>query len=186
MLETQLRRRLAKVIMIFGYTFTATIVSSVVTILLSLSALQMTRTYFYLFFTVVVFVLFMVIRRRKFYIRAFDGMINRFYCRHILRGMTNPVMVVEDYGESVIADVIINNLPDELDGVPLAQSDIRGRWGLLVLMIKPMHGEMREGGANSVIFPKDTVTVMGRRADIERCFNRSLVNGALTSGKSPS
>ncbi len=171
-LETRIRRRLAKVIMIFEYTFTATIVSGVVSILLSMSSYELQQTLVYLLLIVAAFVLFMVLRQRKFFTNGLDRLINRFYCKHILKELTNPVLPVAEYGEDVIADVFINRLPDALLNVPLADSDVRGQWGLLVLMVKTPRGELHRGAADTIIHQDDVVTAMGKRSDIVACFNR--------------
>ncbi len=67
--------------------------------------------------------------------------------------------------------MFINRLPAALNGTTLAQSDIRHRWGILVLMIKSAQGEHRHAGADSIIGKDDIVTVIGQRSDIEKCFN---------------
>ena len=171
-LESNTRRRLAKTIMIFGYTFTATIVSGVVSILLSMSSFQLRQTLIYLLVIVAAFVLFMVLRRWKLFKNVLDRLINRFYCKHIVKGLTNPVMPVEDFGEDIIADVFVNRVPAALADKRLSMSDLRSRWSLLVPMVKSPRGDIRHGDADTIIGRDDVVTVMGRRQDIVDCFNR--------------
>jgi len=171
-LETNIRRSLAKIIMIFGYTFTATIVSGVVSILLSMGNFELYQSLIYLLFILGGFALFIVLRQRRFFANWLDRLINRFYCKHIVKGLTNPVMPVEEFGDDIIADVFVNSVPDELTNVQLSQSDLRSRYELLVLMVKSPKGDTRHGDADTVISKDDVVTVMGRKQNIVDCFNR--------------
>ena len=173
MVSTPMRRRLARATMLFGYAFTVTIVSTTVNFFMTLGKSELDSLLFILPILVVVIALFHSMRRSTFLKTKFDQCIEAIGNRLMFGKHTNPVVLVEDYGSMVVAHVYLEQLPQELRGVPLSQSPLMSRYNVMVMMVKNRKGEARQANADTILQEEDVIMVLGERDSIREAFGKA-------------
>ncbi len=171
-LETRTRRNLAKIIMIFGYAFSATIVSSIVTAFISLGFSSITFSYKGLILLFSVFSLFAIIRKIKFIKKKIDWWIESFCYNHILKEENNTIVVLEEYGEDVVATVVLRNVPECMLDKTLVESEISKIHEIMVILIKKPDGTVERAKAVTILKKDDMVMVLGKRRNIIKLFKK--------------
>lgn len=97
------RRRLARFIMIFGYAFTVTIVSSVVNIFLTMKLVSVENILAALPWPLLLLLLLLYFRKSSSLRRKFDDFISRRADRRMFRQDENHMVLLDEYGSMVIA-----------------------------------------------------------------------------------
>jgi len=171
-LETRTRRNLAKVIMIFGYAFSATIVSSIVTAFISLGFSSIAFSYTWILLLFILFMLFTIVRKIKFVKKKMDWWIESFCYKHILKEENNTIVVLEEYGDVVVATVVLRNVPDCIRNKTLIENEINKKHEIMVLLIKKADGTVERAHADTILMKDDMVMVLGKRRNITKLFKR--------------
>jgi hypothetical protein len=171
-LETRTRRNLAKIIMIFGYAFSATIVSSIVTAFISLGFSSIAFSYMRLILLFSVFILFASVRKIKFIKKKMDWWIESFCYKHILKEENNTIVVLEEYGEDVVATVVLRNVPECMLDKTLVESEISKIHEIMVILIKKPDGTVERANAVTILKKDDMVMVLGKRRNITKLFKK--------------
>ncbi len=168
--DSKVRRSLSKIIMIFGYVFAATIISGFVTLIMTIKSRELffSSTWFWVF--LFLFILFIGIRRIRFIKKSFDVFIEKFCHRFILHDKKNAILILEEHGKLVIATILLNQIPDFLEGKTLEETDFRNLTNLMILMIRDKTGQVSYGRSDTLLQKGDVVTLMGRKSDIEDIF----------------
>lgn len=86
---------------------------------------------------------------------------------HLVTGQMLEFLALDD--NFVIAELIA---PDELIGVPLGESDLRAKYKVTVVCIKPEQGQFTYAGRDTVLGKSDLIVIAGHRADVERFTDR--------------
>jgi hypothetical protein len=123
--DSKIRRRLARMTMIFGYAFTATIVSSIVTVFFTFENTEIAESLYILAALGVIIILFIVFRKVPFLRNQFDHLIEKIGTSLIYKEKANAVLLLDDYREVVIARVILSVLPDCLRKIPCSHQASR-------------------------------------------------------------
>ncbi len=171
-LSNRRRRRLARITMLFGYVFNITIVSAFINVFLSLKQNQI--EHFYIAFLIplgalaIIFVFMRVPR-----VRAWgDGLLQRVADRIIGRTDSfNSVMLMDYIGSDTIALVTLNNIPEQYQGVSLADMKLKAETGILVMLVEKPGSKAVPAGADTVFEPGDQLTVFGDYAMICKTFH---------------
>ena len=100
-LASSLRRKIARFTMLFGYTFTVTIVSTTVNFFMSLRNSELSSVLVHLPLFAVVFIGFYLIRRSTRFRTWFDGLIERWGTQMLFGKNVNRVLLVERYGDTL-------------------------------------------------------------------------------------
>ena len=166
------RRRLARITMLFGYVFNITIVSVFVNVFLSLKQTQIGHVFAGLLVplvTAAVIFVFMRVPR----VRAWgDAVLLRLADRLIGRTDSfNTVLLLYFIGADTIAQVTLNDIPDEYRGVSLADMKLRADTGILVMLVEKPGQKPAPAGADTVFEVGDQLTVFGDYATICRSFH---------------
>lgn len=169
-LATHARRKLARITMIFGYVFTVTIVTTAVNFFMTLGRSELNSLAYLIPVIVLALFLLHVVRRSAFFKTKFDASIEKLGNRIIFGGDANPIVLMEDYGEIVVAHVQLRNVPEDLRGKTLAESGIRAKNNITVLMRKNRSGLAEQADADMVLQKNDIVMVLGRCRDIRAVF----------------
>ena len=82
---------------------------------------------------------------------------------HLVTGQLLEYMALDD--DFVIAELIA---PDVLTGVPLGESNLRARYKVTVVCVKPSGGQFTYADRTTVLTPSDLIVIAGHRADVER------------------
>ena len=171
-LSNRRRRRLARVTMLFGYVFNVTIVSAFVNIFLSLKQSQIEHFYIGILIPLVaVAIIFIFMRVPR--IRAWgDSLLQKLADRLIGRTDSfNTVSLLDYIGTDTIALVTLNHIPEQYQGVRLADTGLKAGTGILVMLIEKPGRKAVPAGADTVFEVGDQLTVFGDYSTICRSFH---------------
>jgi trk system potassium uptake protein TrkA len=82
---------------------------------------------------------------------------------HLVTGQMLEYMALDD--DFVIAELIA---PEELIDVPLGESNLRAKYKVTVVCVKPKGGQFTYADRETVLTPSDLIVIAGHRADVER------------------
>ena len=170
--SSRIRRRLAMATMLFGYAFTVTIVSTTVNFFMTLGRSELHSLLYLLPILIGAMVAFHLLRKSSFLKTKFDRVIESVGTRIMFGKGSNPVVLVEDYGDMVVAHIYLHQVPLILKDQTLAESVIRSKYNLMVMMVKNKNGEAKQADANTVLKKDDIVMVLGEREDIRTVFEK--------------
>ena len=171
-LSSRKRRRLARVTMLFGYVFNITIVSAFINVFLSLKIVQVEKQFFgFLIPLVTVALIFIFMRVPKVH-AWFDNLLKRTADRVFDRRETfNAVMLVDNIGNGSIAQVTLRCIPDEYQGLTLAETRLRPETGILVMLVESRGGREVPASADTVFQAGDKLIVFGDYKTICKTFH---------------
>ena len=168
--SNKIRRRLARATMLFGYAFTVTIVSTTVNFFMTLSKGELEALFIWIPILLAVLVIFHLMRRSVFLRTKFDNLIECIGNRMMFGPDANPIVLLEDYGDMVVAHIYLHQVPQILRDMPLRDSPIMSRHNIMVMMVKKQNGEACQASADTILKPNDIIMVLGRRKDILDVF----------------
>lgn len=82
---------------------------------------------------------------------------------HMVTGQTRDYLELDK--DFVIAEM---DAPDELIGVALGDSNLRARYRVTVVCVKPAGGQFTYADRETVLAPSDLIVIAGHRADVDR------------------
>lgn len=82
---------------------------------------------------------------------------------HLVTGQMLEFLALDE--NFVIAELIA---PDELIGVPLGESNLRAKYKVTVVCVKPAGGQFTYADRETVLAKSDLIVIAGHRADVER------------------
>lgn len=171
--NSPVRRKLATIIMLFGYGSTVTIVSVIVNVILSMDKAEIEYVTGHIIFAVVMFIIFNILRNRPSLKSCFDRYIEKLGTRVMFGTDTNPVTTMDYYGPLSVSQVILNKVPSELKDVTLLDSGLKENYGVMVMAIKDSEGNYEQASGRSVLKEKDTLIVLGNRKKIRAAFEKA-------------
>ena len=171
-LSSRKRRRLARITMLFGYVFNITIVSAFINVFLSLKIVKVEKQFFgFLIPLVTVALIFIFMRVPKVH-AWFDNLLKRSAERIFDRRETfNAVMLVDNIGNGSIAQVTLRCIPDEYQGLTLAETRLRPETGILVMLVESRGGKEVPASADTVFQAGDKLIVFGDYKTICKTFH---------------
>ena len=177
-LSNRRRRRLARITMLFGYVFNITIVSAFINVFLSLKLSQVEHYYVGILIPLAaIAIIFVFMRVPK--VRAWGDRMLQIVADHLI-GRTdgfNTIMLLDYIGSDSIALVTLNSIPEEFQGVPLSQSGLRTKTGILVMLVEHPGKKAVAAGADTVFIAGDKLTGFGdylticRSVHARECFS---------------
>ena len=168
--SNKIRRRLARATMLFGYAFTVTIVSTTVNFFMTLSRGELEALLIWIPILLAVLTVFHILRRSVYLRTKFDSWIECIGNRLMFGPDANPIVLLEDYGDMVVAHIYLHQVPKILQEVPLKESPIMSRYNIMVMMVKNQKGEATQATAETILKPNDIIMVLGTRKDILEVF----------------
>ena len=172
LLTNRVRRRLARATMLFGYAFNITIVSAFINVFLTLKLSQVKHYYLGILVPLslgIVIFSFMRIPR----IRAWwDELLQKAADRLVGRTDSFNTVLLLDYisGDS-IALVTLNRIPEALQGIPLSETGLKSKTGILILLVEHSGQKAVPARADTVFAVGDKLTVFGNYAAICKTFH---------------
>ena len=171
LLSTRSRRRLARITMLFGYVFNITIVSAFINVFFALKISELAADLISSLIPLLV-ILFILAFMRVPAVRAWgDRIIERLAGRIAHRDTSNSIWLMDYIGQESIAQVILNEVPEELRNKPLSASGLKTEQNILVMLVEPRGSRAEPATANTVFQPGDKLTVFGDYAAISRVFH---------------
>ena len=171
-LASRLRRRLARITMLFGYVFNITIVSAFINVFLSMKVVQVGYEFIgFLIPLAAIAVIFIFMRVPKVHAWG-DSLFRRLADRILDRKETfNAVMLVDYIGTETIAQVTLRHIPEEYRGLTLAETKLRAETGILVMLVEHPGGGTTAAQADTVFEIGDKLTVFGDYKTICKTFH---------------
>ena len=171
-LTTRIRRRLARITMLFGYVFNLTIVSAFVNVFLSMNVIRVEYEFAgFLMPLATIAMIFVFMRVPKVHAWG-DNLLHRVVDRVLERHETfNAVMLIDYIGSDAIAQVTLRHIPDEYRGVTLAETRLRADTGIMVMLVEHPGGKTTAAQADTVFEPGDTLTLFGDYQTICKTFH---------------
>ena len=166
----KIRRRLARATMLFGYAFTVTILSTTVNVFMTMSESELSTVIILTPILLLVLGIFYFLRRSAFLKAKFDKWIETIGYRIMFGKDANQVILVEEYGSMVVAHIYLHTVPEILRDTTLADSGIMSEHKLMVMMVKSSDGDAQQANGTTILQPKDTIMVLGKRKTIRDIF----------------
>ena len=171
-LSSRIRRRLARVTMLFGYVFNITIVTTFINVFISMKSSQAGHEVLGFLIPLgtaaLIFIFMRVPKIHAWGDRTFRRLADRIFDR---KETFNAVMLVDYIGSESIAQVTLRNIPEEYRGVGLAETRLRAETGILVMLVERKNGKPEPAHAHTVFEPGDKLTVFGNYQAICRAFH---------------
>lgn len=170
-LNSKIRRRIAKATMLFGYAFTVTIVSSVVTIFMSFDGTEIGDAALQIAFVVALSILFYIIRNTKTVKSRFDILIEEIANMVMFGKKSNPIVLLDDYGGLVVAQIELNAVPPILKDTMLKDAVLKSEYEILVMMLKNKEGQAIRVDGDTIVKKGDILVVLGTKKSIRAVLN---------------
>ena len=164
------RRRLARVTMLFGYVFNITIVTAFINIFLSLKVTQVEHVFQGIFLPMAVVVLVFTALRMPGVRAWLDNLLARLAGKVLRQGQENAVLLIDYIGQDSIAQVMVRHVPEYLQDVTLAESGLRAKENLLVMLVERGGKNPAPPTAVTIFRDGDKLTVFGDYRTICRAF----------------
>jgi len=168
--KSKVRRRLALATMLFGYAFTVTILSAMVNIFMSIKTPDLESLIVALPLLLSILVVYYFIRKSPFFHTRFDSWVERLGNQIMFGKNANEILLIEEYGKTVVAHVYLHTVPEFLKDVTLAESRIMPNHHVMVMMVKTPDGEATQANAKTILHENDTIMVLGERKTIREIF----------------
>lgn len=85
---------------------------------------------------------------------------------------TNEINLLNNYGPNTLMEVVVNEVPQELDGVPMKESHLVDRYKIQIIIIK-RDNEYLFVDKDMVVKKGDVVTLFGPYVNIKHLFNNA-------------
>ena len=171
-LGSRRRRRLARVTMLFGYVFNVTIVSALINVFVSMKLVNFGQQYIGVLIPLgTVALIFIFMRVPKFHAWG-ENLLRLLADRIFDRQETfNAVMLLDYIGSETIAQVTLRHIPEEYRGLSLAETQLRAKTGILVMLVEHQGGKPVPANAGTVFDVGDKLTVFGDYRAICKTFH---------------
>lgn len=169
MLATINRRKLSSRIMITGYVFSVVIVSLIINLALSIPQSKATDYGIITILISVAFVLMLIISGLKPVRGWFTHFIENLARRALYSDQTK-IVILDFYHNNIIAQVFIRDIPPELEGKTLAESDIKNRFDVQVLLITRGGATLPDVKGNEILQSGDVITVYANAKKLSELF----------------
>ncbi len=170
LLTTKRRRRIARIMMLFGYVFNITIVSAFINVLFSVNMTQAEHFMASLMIPLAAVALIFIFIRFPVVRSWGNELLAKLAGKVMFSDSGNRVLLIDYIGQDSIAQVRLNSVPEELREKTLAQMQLRAEHGILVMLVEgnghkaiPVHGD-------TIFLEGDRLTVFGNFATICKVF----------------
>ncbi len=85
---------------------------------------------------------------------------------------TNEIQLLNNYGVNTLMEVVVNEVPKELDGIPMKNSHLVDRYSIQIIIIK-RDNEYLFVDKDMVVQKGDVVTLFGPYVNIKHLFNNT-------------
>ena len=172
LLTNRVRRRLARATMLFGYAFNITIVSAFINVFLTLKLSQVKHYYLGILVPlslgIVIFSFMRIPRIRAWWDKLLQKAADRLVGR---TDSFNTVLLLDYISGDSIALVTLNRIPEALQGIPLSETGLKSKTGILILLVEHSGQKAVPARANTVFAVGDKLTVFGNYAAICKTFH---------------
>jgi Trk K+ transport system NAD-binding subunit len=83
---------------------------------------------------------------------------------------TNEIQLINNYGANTLMEVVVHEVPKELDGIKMKDSHLTDRYSIQIIIIK-RNNEYLFVDKDMIIEKNDIVTLFGPYVNIKHLFN---------------
>lgn len=172
--SSKVRRRIAVAAMITGTLFSVVIISLIINLFTKIqNSTNSAEHAVWIGVAFGVFVLLLILFKLPITTKLFEKLVefvaNTFF--HV-NSNNNVITQLDVYGDDAIEEVTINIVPDELVGKTLAESNLKARYHLNILMVQRNKRTININ-RDTVIQKRDVLLVFGPKKLIERFFDQT-------------
>ncbi|MGL4738628.1 MAG: hypothetical protein ACRCW2_14340 [Cellulosilyticaceae bacterium] len=168
------RRNLARITMLFGYTFNVTIVSIIVNIFIALTQSQLANFWGAAGVILGLFLGIYLLSRIKGIRRTFDKQIEYLGNKLMFGERSNPIVILDRYGDHVMAQINLTHLPHILQNTPLCRSGLKEDYYVQVMLLKRQGEDVSMVSGETIIGEGDEIVVFGDYLHIRQIFEKPL------------
>ncbi len=167
--STKPRRRLARIIMLFGYVFNITFISALINVFLTLKASDRTLHHIVgqIIPLIAAAIIFLFIRIPRIHTWG-ENLLELLAGRLVNRGRDNSAFLLDYIGEDSIVQVVLKQVPQKFVGKRLADTGIKSEHNILVMLVD--RDKTTPATADTVFQVGDKLTVFGNYATVCRVF----------------
>lgn len=169
-MSSKRRRKLARITMLFGYSFSVIIVSILVNIFFALNQSELTQMVTATFFATVVFLILILIMRLQSVQSGFDHIIERLGNRMMFGKGSNAVVLIDTYGGKSMVEINLKFVPEMLLGRRLEDTQLKKTYGIQVLFIKRGGLSIHKIDGDVELHADDIVFLFGDHKNIRMIF----------------
>lgn len=174
------RRNLARTVMLFGYAFNVTIVSAIINIFLAFKLSEWQHMFWSLPWVIILISAIVLFYRNPKINAAVNRFIEHLAHRFMRQNNANHIVLVDNYGGLVMAQVYIHTLPERLKGKKIAETDLRDEHDVLVMLVQRKGEPAASVCGETVLSDGDMLVVFGDPKNIRAAF---LVDGPESLGE---
>lgn len=164
------RRRLTRITILFGYSFNVIIVSIIVNVFMALNRAEIYNLFYAGIIMVLLFITLFLLTRIKWVKRNFDQLIEKMGNRLLFGKGSNAVVLLDTYSDKVIAEIILENIPDFLEGARLDKSHLKEQYNIQVLLVKRDDKMLGHVSGDTILQKNDVLVVFGSYKSIRSVF----------------
>lgn len=165
------RRKLATTTMLFGYVFSVSIVSMLITAVLALDKRGDQSPVVGVLMILTFLALLFGIKKIPLLRDRYDNLIKKAGAKFMYSASSNPLLVLDSYGDSAIVEIRITEVPLLLENKTLEESGLQSKYGLQVFVIKRAHETKHAVGPQDVLLPGDRVVLFGKLSTVHELFS---------------
>ena len=164
------RRNIAIASMITGYVFSVIIVSLLFNLINTLSTQDVSNSYTTILIAFSVFVGVLILFKLPFVKKPCEKVIESLAKRIMKRNIKdNVITVIDNYGKVAMAEILLNFVPEELQGKQLSKINSRDAYHINFLILK-RNGVAQTVDKDTFFEAGDTVVVFGSLQNIKQLF----------------
>ncbi len=169
--SSKIRRKIAKLTIIFGYLFTVIIMSSVVNIFLSLSNSEIRDMWGSVIVIAIASAIILILKSSKMVKKLLDDLIQKIGTKIMFGKDANQIVILDIYDDNVMAEISLSQMPQPLENVMLRHSGLKEQYKIQLILVR-RKGETKSILTGEEILDKgDIIVVFGDYKNIKTLFN---------------
>ena len=170
----RVRRKIAVVAMVTGYSFSVIIVSLIFNLLANLNQAQTRGTLNVIMIASAVFIGLLIFFQLPFIKKGLECIIAKLALKAIRRSKYgNTITILDNYGKDAICEIVVNDMPDILEDKKLSESNVRSLYKLNILLVK-RRNKIVEITKDTMLREHDIIVVFGLYQSIKDLFSVNI------------
>lgn len=165
------RKNIAKMIMLFGYAFTVTIVSSIVNVFLQLKSGDLYDITIGLIALFIGLVIIVTLTSNRHFKVMLDNFIEKIANRCYFKNNENHLIMLDSFEDNVMAEVHIDTVPFDIEGKNLKELDLQRKYKITIMLIKEAGGDLHSVNMDTIIEKGSTIIALGNPNVLKEVFN---------------
>ncbi len=169
--SSRVRRKIAKLTIIFGYLFTVIIMSSVVNVFLSLSNSEVQDMWTSAIVVACALGLILMFNRSNFVKNLIDKAIQTVGKKIMFGKNSNPIVLLDVFDDNVMAEISLEKIPHGFENVMLKDSGLKEVHKIQIILIKRNSETKSILKGEDILQKDDIIVVFGNHKRIKALFS---------------